>query len=230
MMLPIRSVALIVCLLHCVAVAAAENELTPQQTADGWVLLFDGKSLAGWEPTSDADWKVVDGEIRASQGGQGFLMTTRQYADYELHVEFKAPTTTNSGVFLRTPLAPADPAKDCYELNIAPVDNPFPTASLVGRAKISTKPDGYTVKLPDGTSEFRRRGGPARTIDAWDGQWHAFDVALDGAAVRIALDGTLLATFIEAEPAANPTRGRIGLQFREGPVVFRNVRIREIKD
>ncbi len=37
-----------------------------------------------------------------------------------LHVEFKAAKRTNSGVFLRTPLKPTDPAKDCYELNIAP--------------------------------------------------------------------------------------------------------------
>ena len=62
-------------------------------------------------------------------------MTTVDFADYELHVEFKAPATTNSGIFLRTPLEPKDPAKDCYELNIAPQDNPFPTGSLVGRIK-----------------------------------------------------------------------------------------------
>jgi hypothetical protein len=208
--------------------AAEPNQLTPEQIADGWISLFDGQSLFGWTPTSDANWKVEAGAITVSEGGQGFLMTNSEFADYELHVEFKAPPTTNSGIFLRTPLAPADPAKDCYELNIAPVDNRFPTGSLVGRAKISSKPDGYTVTLPDGTSEFRRRGGPARTINAGDGQWHVFDVTVDGSALRILLDGTLLATFVEAETAANPTRGRIGLQFREGPVAFRNIRLKPL--
>ena len=111
-------------------------------------------------------------------------MTEGEYADYELHVEFKAPATTNSGIFLRTPLAPTDPATDCIELNIAPPDNPFPTASIVGRLKVSTAPEGYTVVTPDGERETRRRGGPAKPIDAWDGQWHAFDVVLDGPTVR----------------------------------------------
>ena len=65
----------------------------------------------------------------------GFLMTTTEWADYELHVEFQAPPQTNSGIFLRTPLKPTNPASDCYELNIAPPDNPFPTGSFVGRQK-----------------------------------------------------------------------------------------------
>ena len=53
--------------------------------------------------------------------------------------EFKADKGINSGVFLRTPLNPSDPSVDCYELNIAPPDNPFPTGSLVARSKHELK-------------------------------------------------------------------------------------------
>ena len=47
-------------------VAAEPTLLTPEQIADGWISLFDGETLFGWQPTSDADWKVEDGEIRVS--------------------------------------------------------------------------------------------------------------------------------------------------------------------
>ncbi len=91
--------------------------------------MFDGETLFGWKPVGEAKWEVVDGEIRTSGEKPGFLMTTTRWADYELHVEFKADPKTNSGVFLRTALKPTEPAKDCYEVNIAPQDNPFPTGS-----------------------------------------------------------------------------------------------------
>ena len=198
------------------------NQLTPEQIAEGWISLFDGETLFGWQPTSDANWKVEDGAITVSEGEQGFLATTAEFADYELHVEFKAPPTTNSGVFLRTPLKPSDPAKDCYELNIAPEDNPFPTASLVGRAKVALEPE---TSLRRG-AQPRRRRGPNLAVNPWDGQWHAFDLAVVGNRVRISLDRSLLTTFVKANPGSVPARGHISLQFREGPIAFRNIRLK----
>ena len=53
------------------------------------------------------------------------------WRDYELVVEFKAQEKTNSGIFLRTQLDPQNVETDCYEVNIAPDDNPFPTGGIV---------------------------------------------------------------------------------------------------
>jgi hypothetical protein len=201
------------------------NQLTPEQIVEGWISLFDGETLFGWTPTSKANWKVEDGTIAVSEGDEGFLMTNSEFGDYELHVEFKAPATTNSGVFLRTPLKPTDPAKDCIELNIAPKEDPFPTASLVGRLKVALEPESYRVDDPK--QPTRRVGGPGRAVDAWKEGWHAFDLVLEGSTVRISLDGVLLTTYI-ANNNSVPLRGRIGLQFREGPVAFRNIRLKPL--
>lgn len=183
---------------------AQSSPLTPEQAADGWLALFDGESLYGWESTGDANWHVDDGVIRATEGDVCFLMTTTPWADYELHVEFQAPKTTNSGVFLRTQLDPGEPATDCYELNIAPPDNPFPTGSLVGRRRVEL--------------EGKQR-------EAWNGQWHAFDVVCQGGVVKVTLDGESLGAYEDP----NPVRiGRIGLQHREGPIAFRNIRLKPL--
>ena len=204
---------------------AKPNQLTPEQIVEGWISLFDGETLFGWTPTSKANWKVEAGAIAVSEGEQGFLMTNSEFGDYELHFQFKAPATTNSGVFLRTPLKPTDPAKDCVELNIAPKENPFPTASLVGRLKVALEPASYGVDDPN--QPTRRVGGPGRAVDAWQEGWHAFDLVLEGSTVRISLDGVLLTTYI-ANNSSVPLRGHIGLQFREGPVAFRNIRLKPL--
>lgn len=175
------------------------NTLTDQEVADGWILLFDGETLFGWEPNSDANWAVKDGTITVSSGEKGLLCTTNRFADYEFSVEFQAASGTNSGVFLRTPQNPADPTKDCYELNIAPSDNPFPTGSLVGRAKFAG-------------------------ADHSEG-WHRFDVKCLGPQVTVSLDGKKILEYTDPEPLKI---GHIGLQLNSGAVSFRNVKLKPL--
>lgn len=92
------------CLLLSYSIShAAENVLTPEQIDDGWIALFDGETHFGWQATSDANWRVEDGTITVDSGDEGWLMSTSEFADYELHVEFQAPETTNGGVFLHSP-------------------------------------------------------------------------------------------------------------------------------
>ncbi|NQT12598.1 MAG: DUF1080 domain-containing protein, partial [Planctomycetes bacterium] len=45
------------------ALAAEPNTLTPEELAEGWILLFDGESLFGWRAASEANWAVEDGVI-----------------------------------------------------------------------------------------------------------------------------------------------------------------------
>ena len=135
----------------------AGEHLTPglAKTAifDGWISLFDGKTLFGWKPETKANWHVVDGEIRVSQGEIGLLRTTSQFDDFEIATRLQIAARTNSGLFLRTSPSPKDPADDCFELNIAhPGDNPFPTGSLVFRQK-STPTSNRIVGIPIARSQ-----------------------------------------------------------------------------
>ena len=199
------SICLVAGVLVCSAVIAQEPEPLERKLLDeGWVQLFDGETLYGWKPTGQAEWEVADGEVRTAGEKPGFLMSTTRWGDYVLHAEFKIPdANTNSGIFLRTPLEPKNPAGDCYELNIAPPDNPFPTASLVGRQKASLPGDKF----------------PAA------GQWHSFEVTAEGGKITIVLDGERVFEYGDQSPVRI---GHIGLQSREGPVAFRNVRLRQI--
>jgi Domain of Unknown Function (DUF1080) len=167
----------------------------------GWIRLFDGQSMMGWKPTSNANWKISNGVISVDSGDKGFLFTTCRFGDFELQLEFLADEKTNSGIFLRSPFDPKSPAKDCYELNIAPADNPFPTGSLVERLKVNTA-----------------------TVGELDpNEWHKLHAHVDGEQVRVWVDGVEAADY---KDEGKLTSGYIGLQFREGKVQFRNVRVR----
>lgn len=173
--------------------------LSAQFWEDGWISLFDGETLFGWQAASRANWHVEQGAIVVSEGEKGLLCTSVPFSDYELHVEFNADRQTNSGVFLRTKLQPVDPRLDCYELNIAPADNPFPTGSFVGRKKVN----------PDGAAEG----------------WHAFDVTCQDNSFVVRLDGNVVLEYRDERPIR---RGLIGLQYNEGRIAFRNIRLRPL--
>lgn len=195
----------------------AEPQLLPQKLLDeGWIQLYDGETLYGWQQVGDAKWEVADGAVATDGEKPGWLMTTTEWADFELHAEFKAPASTNSGIFLRTALEPTDPTKDCYELNIAPRENPFPTGSLVARAKSQ----GII-----GVNQPLLRLSEPKPLQVWDGEWHSFDVTASGGKLYVYCDGNLVLEFEDPMPLG---RGHIGLQSKEGPVAFRNIRLRPL--
>jgi hypothetical protein len=168
----------------------------------GWIRLFDGQSMTGWRNTGNANWKVEDGVLVATEGEAGLLCTSVRFSDFELTLEFKGTDKTNSGVFLRTPAVPTDPAKDCFELNIAPPDNPFPTGSLVGRAKVNEQVD-----------------------EPESGEWHTMHAMVDREHVQTWVNGQLSTDYMDTTGLA---AGLIGLQFREGTIRFRNIKVRPI--
>jgi hypothetical protein len=178
------------------------SRFSVEELSVGWIRLFDGQSLMGWRNAGNADWKVEEGELVATTGKPGLLVSSVRFSDFELMLEYKGENRTNSGVFLRTPPIPTDPAKDCFEFNIAPPDNAFPSGSLVGRAKVSDQ-----VEVPE------------------PGEWHTLHAMVDREHIQTWVNGQMSADYTDT---TGLTAGFIGLQFREGTIRFRNVKVRPI--
>ncbi|TWU09090.1 hypothetical protein CA54_43300 [Symmachiella macrocystis] len=93
---------------------AADNELTDQEKRDGWMLLFDGKSLTGWT-TNDGQPSarpVEQGSLNPHRCGGYMLIHERQWDNFILTLDFKISPGCNTGLFFRTaPLKPL-PGKD----------------------------------------------------------------------------------------------------------------------
>lgn len=85
---------------------AQHNTLTPKEEAEGWVVLFDGKTTDGWRGFNMEDipsgWHVKDGCLVTSGKGDGVtgdIITVNQYGDFELYLEWAISPGGNSGIF-----------------------------------------------------------------------------------------------------------------------------------
>ena len=176
--------------------------LPPERRDEGWIRLFDGHTLFGWTIAGDANWRIEDNAIVVDAGDVGLLCTSLPWRDYELQLEYQADADTNSGIFLRTPLEVSEPGRECYEVNIAPPDNPFPTASVVQRQKVEEVIDPATG----------------------DG-WRKMSIRLVGGELAVRVDDRLVLEYEDPNPIPN---GRIGLQHNSGRVAFRDVQLRPL--
>lgn len=82
---------------------AEDNSLTAAQKSEGWKLLFDGKSLDGWNnfksKTVRPGWKVVDGSLVCEDPhNAGDLCTADKYDWFELQFDYKMGEGANSGI------------------------------------------------------------------------------------------------------------------------------------
>ena len=88
-------------------IAQKDNSLSKKEIADGWTLLFDGKTLQEWRMYQDKNadsWGVKDGEIYCKgsltdkSDLRADLITKDQFQDFELSVDWKISAEGNSGI------------------------------------------------------------------------------------------------------------------------------------
>ncbi len=170
------------------------------------IALFNGKNLNGWEAMgAENQWIVENGILRSPKSGSN-LRTTAKFNDYKLHVEFKYPKESNSGVYLR----------GRYEVQITDSKGREPLKDQLGAIY------GFIAPLEM----------PAK--DA--GQWQSFDITLIGRIVTVVLNGKTIIFNNEipgitggAIDSNENEAGPIYFQGDHGPIEFRNILITPAK-
>jgi CubicO group peptidase (beta-lactamase class C family) len=81
------------------------NKLTGAEKTAGWKLLFDGKTTTGWrnfrKQTISNGWQVIDGALRRVDKSAGDIITTEQFDNFVLELDYKVPPHANSGIMYR---------------------------------------------------------------------------------------------------------------------------------
>jgi len=173
-------------------------------SAGGWVALFDGKDTKQWYDIGGGNWRV-EGGVLVADGKKGkdnaFLVTHDFYKDFQLKVEFWASDNANSGVYMRCGNPEVINDKVCYEANIFDqrTDPSYGTGALVHIAKVDPMPKA-------------------------GGKWNSYDITVKGAHIVVVLNG------VKTVDVSNDLLkdGQIALQYAQGAIKFRNVRIREL--
>jgi hypothetical protein len=96
------------------ALLPAENELTDKEKKDGWLLLFDGKTLNGWMTSGKKPSRtpVEEGSINPHKCGDYMMVHEKTFSDFVLSLDFKISKGCNSGIFVRTYSLTPRPGKD----------------------------------------------------------------------------------------------------------------------
>ena len=213
---PVLAVS-VACVVAPVVVLAADapNTLSPAERAQGFVLLFDGQSLDGWQ--HKGNWKVVKGMIsRSGRGGSLVYVSKKVPDDFELRFEWRVGVGSNSGVYYR-------PGQ--YEYQI--LDN---KKHIDGRNPRTSAASLYFCIAPshDATAKV--------------GSWNTGRIVAKGSVIQHWLNGRKVVDFDYADPRWKEhvellrlrggklaARGaRLNLQDHGDPVWYRSIRMRTI--
>lgn len=210
------------------ASSASMNTLTSAEQAQGWRLLFDGKTTNGWHGFRRTDvpagWQAVDGELRrVAQSGD--LVTSEQFQNFDLTFEWKIGYGGNSGVMYHV----TDQGNETYETG--------PEYQLLDDPHY---PDGKSL-LTSAGSDFGLYAIP-RHLAKPANEWNTSRIIVNGAHVEHWLNGVKAVEYDLWSPdwkervAKSKFRmwpnyglakqGYIALQDHEFPVAFRNIKIR----
>jgi len=95
--------------LTIVVASLPAQEVSPEEKKDGFVSLFNGKDFANWrfngdkKPEEVKNWKVADGLIQLSGGGNPHLASEKEYANFEFRFEWRAlKPKYNGGFYVRS--------------------------------------------------------------------------------------------------------------------------------
>ena len=77
--------------------------------SQGWIELFDGKTLSGWTAPDPGDWKIEDGMLHGL-GRRSHLFSPNTYTNLEFKAEIKLNHAGNSGMYFRAVKSPGWPA------------------------------------------------------------------------------------------------------------------------
>jgi len=236
MKMPLKLVKLCAAALTLAGAAAAfaspAHELTSQEKAAGWKLLFDGQTTHGWhtfktQAFPSHGWEVADGWLHCLGNGGGDVISDAEFNDFELEWDWKQAQAGNSGLKYFVLETRKEPLGHEYQM----IDDE--------REPDATRADGKRV-----TASFYDVFKPSKTPLKPAGEINHSRILVQGNHVEHWLNGVKVLEYecgSEATKAAvadskfknvagfgNKVRGHLLLQDHHSQVWFQNIKIREL--
>jgi len=125
--------------LALLALALYAAPATAAEESEGWITLFDGKTLDGWEASEHPEnWTVVDGTIQGVGPRSHLFYKKREFGDVIFKAEAKLNKGGNSGMYFRAEFGPGWPKGYEAQVNNSGRD-PVRTGSLYNFVKVFDK-------------------------------------------------------------------------------------------
>ncbi len=204
------------------------NSLSAKEKEAGWQLLFDGESADQWrnfkKDTLSDGWQVKDGALVRAGDGAGSIVSKKEYAAFELKLDYKISKGGNSGLMFHVKETEGAPWMTGPEVQIQDNEHAHDPQlagwlyQLYPAEKDATKPAGEWNTL-------RILITPEKCVHWMNGVKYVQYVK--GSADW---DKKVAASkFKDMKNFGKPTEGHLCLQDHGNAVSFRNIKIREIK-
>lgn len=214
------------------------NTLSPEEKEGAWELLFDGKTLQGWRDYNGtaltAPWTVEKGTLAASgrgDDGNAYIVTEKEYENFELVFDWKLARWGNSGVLYHVVERP--------EFAVPYVTGPeYQVIDMVGSSEESEASQEVAADYGMYPAD------PAKTKARKAGGWNTSRIVFDNGHAEHWLNGEKVVEFEawtddwfrrknsgkwqDAPEYGLASRGRICLQDHGGKSWFRNIKIKEL--
>ncbi|MCD8312590.1 MAG: DUF1080 domain-containing protein [Bacteroidales bacterium] len=217
----VRTVAALAAASLCLAVMSCggpkANTLSQQEIADGWHLLYNGEDLTGWEVFGSEIWYVDEEGVllgeSGEEGGFGYLATVEYYNDFELSLDFRQITPSNSGLFFRSRIDYDSPSLIFgLECDILPLEE----NNTAGICEVGGR--GLLTPIS---------GEKAAVMKV--GDWNTLRLKVEGEHIQTWLNGEQMVDLTDEE--LDVQRGHIALQVHDGggiKVAWRNIKIKTL--
>lgn len=224
------------------------NGLTEAEQRGGWKLLFDGKTTSGWrnyrsDKISDG-WAVHDGVLERIAKGAGDIITTDEFENFELSVEYRISKGGNSGIMFHVTEEGARPWHTGPEVQVQDnIDGHDPQ-------KAGWLYQLYQPVKPAWATKFEQQVGfeGIQMDDATRpaGEWNQIYLRISPRQCEVAVNGVSYYYFRKGDAEwdnrvaaskfskfplfGKATKGHICLQDHGNLVAFRNIKIRVLAD
>ncbi len=207
---PALTILLVLALAPCVAVGA--DGKSPEE---GFVSIFNGKDLKGWEGNLKL-WKVVDGNLVGDSPGikkNEFLATEKTYSDFELRLEFKLHQGVgNTGIQFRSKRDPNSSEVSGYQADIG--------EKYWGCLYDEHRRNKVLVQAPPELEKSLKKD-----------DWNTYVIRAEGNHITLKVNDVTTVDYKEPDDKIARS-GMIAVQVHSGgplKVEFRNLRIKELK-
>lgn len=200
--------------------------LADHHEGEGWVSLFDGKTLNGWVAKNGLAHYRIDGDSivgRTTDGSpNSFLCTVKGYGDFELEFEVKVHDRLNSGVQIRSQTHPESGRVNGPQVEIEAGGDSGAEAGYV-----------YGEATGRGWLTPEERLKPHKVFK--DGEWNHYRIVAKGPRIQTWINGHMIEDLTDEAIYETHPKGFIGLQVHgigrdQGPytVAWRHLRIKEL--
>jgi hypothetical protein len=198
----------------------------------GFVPLFNGKDFSGWSIKSGKATYKIEGDVIVGTTVKGspntFLVTDKQYSDFELQFDTKLHNNLNSGCQIRSLLKNVDKDKFGGRLYGPQVES---EASGEKGAEA-----GYIYGEATGRGWLTPKDKLVPHKNFKDGEWNHFRIVAKGANIKTWINGELISDLSDEEIYKTHPKGHFGFQVHgigknQGPftAAWKNIKIKELK-